>query len=434
MKMYSAVPLISHAKELFPICRSITGEGARSTLKYFEDFHTEYKRLVFKTGEKVFDWEVPKEWNINDAYLEHIESGKRFAQFSSSNLHILGYSTPIDKIMNFEEIQSKIFTYKDQPEWIPYVTSYYRENWGFCLSQVEKDTMPNGKYRVFIDSKLEDGELHISHALLEGSSKKEIFFSSYICHPSMANNELSGPVVLNAILDYVKQKYPEPRFSYRFVLAPETIGSISYLSLYAQEMRENIICGFNLSCVGDERAYSYIQSPYADTLADKSLSAALISRDNVCVYSFLERGSDERQYCSPGIELPLCTFCRSKFGKYPEYHTNADDFNVVTDNGLQGAFGVMKDIIDAFETCIYPSLVSPCEPQLSKRGLYPNISKKLNGKHPAKTRMDLLSYCNGRNSIFDIVSLVNVDLANVVEELRLLLAHGLVVDESKLHE
>lgn len=248
----------------------------------------------------------------------------------------------------------------------------------------------------------------------------------------MANNELSGPIVLNAVLDYVKQVYPESKYSYRFVLLPETIGSISYLSLFANDMKQNVICGFNLSCVGDERAFSYVQSPEANTLADKALSTALKGRDNVKIYSYLERGSDERQYCSPGIDLPLCTFCRTKFGEYPEYHTSADDFSVVTENGLQGALSVLKLIIDAFETCLFPCCKFPCEPQLGKRGLYPNISQK-SSNHPARARMDILAFCNGKNSIFDIAKLANLKLETVVHELKLLLNADLIVDSDDVN-
>ena len=428
--VYTSIALIDHAKKLFPVCRSLTGKGVRETLKYFEDFHSEYERLVFCTGRKVFDWEIPREWNIRDAYIQHIETGKKYAQFSASNLHVMGYSIPVDGIFELEELKAHIYTQKDQPEWIPYVTSFYKENWGFCLSQVEKDMLPKGKYRAVIDSSLEAGELHISHASLSGKCSEEIFFSSYVCHPSMANNELSGPVVLNAILAYVKEKYPDHRFTYRFALLPETIGSISYLSLYGDAMKKNVICGFNLSCVGDERAYSYVQSPYANTMADKALTAALFHKKDVCVYSFLERGSDERQYCSPGIELPLCTFCRSKFGKYPEYHTSADDFSVVTEKGLKGAFDIMKNIIDAFETCLYPLVATPCEPQLGKRGLYPNVSQKSDERHPAQTSIDIISYCNGLNSIFDISTLTDMKLSEVVSELKILQEFGLVQEKT----
>jgi len=427
MERYSEKPLIEHAKQLFSICRSLTGEGTRRTLSYFEKYHPEYIRLKFSTGTKVFDWEIPKEWNIKDAYLEHLDTGKRFAEFKKSNLHVVGYSAPVDTVMNSDELEDRIYTQPDQPDWIPYVTSYYRETWGFCIAENEKKNLPAGKYRAFIDSSLSEGKLELSHVLLRGKSEKEIFFSSYICHPSMANNELSGPIVLNAVLDYLKQAYPESKYSYRFVLLPETIGSISYLSLFAKDMKRNVICGFNLSCVGDERAFSYVQSPEANTLADKALSTALKGRDNVKIYSYLERGSDERQYCSPGIDLPLCTFCRTKFGEYPEYHTSADDFAVVTENGLQGALSVVKLIVDAFETCLYPCCKLPCEPQLGKRGLYPNVSQK-SSNHPARARMDILAFCNGKNSIFDIAKLANLELETVVHELKLLLNADLIVD------
>tara|TARA_Y100001933_G_scaffold6511_1_gene5909 strand:+ start:236 stop:1522 length:1287 start_codon:yes stop_codon:yes gene_type:complete len=427
--MYSSFPLVDHAKNLFPICRSLTGKGVRLTLDYFEKYHTEYERIIFKSGVKVFDWEIPKEWNIQNAYLEHIESGQRFAEFRKSNLHVVGYSVPIDSVLTLDELDSKIFTQTDQPEWVPYVTSYYKEFWGFCMSHADKISMPKGNYRAFIDSTLENGELHMSSALLSGSSEKEVFFSSYICHPSMANNELSGPVVLNAILDYIKQMYPERKYTYRFTLLPETIGSIAYLSRHSEGMKKNIICGFNLSCVGDDRAYSYVQTPYGDTLADKALSAALMMKDNVNVYSFLNRGSDERQYCSPGIELPLCTFCRSKFGEYPEYHTSEDNFSVVTEEGLQGSLSVLKDIIDAIETCLYPLLAFPCEPQLGKRGLYPNISTKTSGNLVSK-RMDVLCFCNGKNSIFDISKFTKIELAEVVSELKILSDAGVVIESA----
>ena len=212
-------PMLEWAKDLFPICRSLTGEGTRKTLSYFETLNPELKREIFKTGEKVFDWEVPKEWKINDAYIQH-ESGGKFAEYSKNNLHILNYSTPIDMELSREELLSYVYTQPDQPDWIPYVTSYYEERWGFCMSEKEKVSLPDGNYRAYVDSTLFEGELHLSHALLKGRSKREIFFSSYVCHPSMANNELSGPVLLSAIMQYVKDHYPDRHYSYRFVLLP----------------------------------------------------------------------------------------------------------------------------------------------------------------------------------------------------------------------
>jgi len=409
--------MINWAKDLFPICRSITGDGTRKTLSYFEKLNPEFKRLKFKTGQKVFDWSIPKEWNIKNAYIEH-SSGARFGEFNKCNLHIVGYSKPVNINISKKELLNYIYTQKDQPNSIPYVTSYYKERWGFCLSENQKQKMPDGDYKVVIDSSLKKGNLDMSHAILKGKHKKEIFFSSYICHPSMANNELSGPVLLNAIMLYIKSTYPRPKFTYRFVLHPETIGSIAYLSKFLKILKSNIICGFNLTCVGDERAYSYVSSRNGDTIADQALRSALIGLTNVKKYSFLDRGSDERQYCSPGIDLPLCAFSRSK--NYPEYHTNKDNFDVVTQEGLMGSFKVMKDIIDALEIGIYPKTNTLAEPSLSKRGLYSTISQK--GKHDdaRKLRMNLIAYSDGKTSIFKIAELLNVSLNKLCKEYNIL--------------
>ncbi len=417
--------LIDHVKKLFPKCRSITGEGIRETLSYFESHNNEYERLSFKTGEQVFDWNIPKEWNIIDGFIQHKESGKKFAEFKKLNLHIVGYSEPIDQILNLEEFIDRIHVSQVNDNFVPYVTSYYKKYWGFCLSKREKDDLPKGKYRVFINSSLDNGYLEMSQALLKGQRKKEILFSSYVCHPSMANNELSGPVVLNAILNYLKNKYKKRKYSYRFLMLPETIGSLAYLSRNLNKMKKNIICGFNLSCVGDERAYSYVNSPFKNTLADKAIQSALIGKENVKIYSFLQRGSDERQYCAPGIRLPLITFCRSKFGEYPEYHTSEDNLNLVTDQGLYESYEVMKSIVDAFEFGLYPKVKTIGEPQLGKRGLYPQISV-VSSRHPAAQRMDIISYADGETSLFDIAILTNIPLKEVIKEFEIISEAGLI--------
>ena len=218
--------------------------------------------------------------------LYHVDSGEYFASFKESNLHVVGYSTPINLFIDLEDLDEHLFVLDDQPDVIPYITSYYKETWGFCISKNLKDKLPSGLYHAVISSELSKGSLDLSHALLQGNALSEIFFSSYVCHPSLANNELSGPVVLNALLDYIKISYPEPRFSYRFALVPETIGAIAYLSKFLSDMQKYMVCGFNLSCVGDNRSFSYVETPYADTLADKAISAALIGKNNVKVFSF----------------------------------------------------------------------------------------------------------------------------------------------------
>ena len=409
--------MIKWMKDLFPICRSITGEGTRKTLSYFEKLNPEFKRIKFKTGKRVFDWVIPKEWNIKNSYIKH-SSGKKFAEFKKSNLHVVGYSKPVNITLSKKKLLKHIYTQKNQPTSIPYVTSYYKEAWGFCLSENEKKKLPNGNYKVFIDSKLKKGNLELSHAILKGKSKKEIFFSTYVCHPSMANNELSGPVLLNAIMQYIKSNYPKRKYTYRFVLLPETIGSIAYLSKFIKIMKSRIVCGFNLTCVGDERTYSYTCSRNGGTLADLALKSALLEIKNVKKYSFLERGSDERQYCAPGIDLPVCGFSRSK--EYPEYHTDKDNFNVVTQKGLMGSFKIMKKIIDTFEFGIYPKTKTLAEPNLGKRGLYSTISKKGLHDEARKLRLNLIAYSDGKTNIFKISKLLNISLDRLNQEYKIL--------------
>ncbi|MEP1611074.1 MAG: DUF4910 domain-containing protein [Roseobacter sp.] len=417
--------MIRWAKDLFPITRSLTGAGVRQTFAYLQDINPEIRLHSFATGTEVFDWEVPREWRIQDAYIEHIETGQRYAELAKCNLSVLGYSLPIDTELDKQDLLSHIYSQADQPDLIPYVTSYYKERWGFCMAQTQKDNLPDGRYRAHIDSALFDGELLVGDALIQGKCDQELMFSSYICHPSMANNELSGPVLVSALLKFIKDTFPNPKCSYRFLLVPETIGSIAYMSRHLSEMQDRVTCGFNLSCVGDERAFSHVESRYGDTIADVALSAALIGKPNVETYSFLERGSDERQYCAPGVDLPVCGFCRSKYGTFPEYHTNADNFDLVTQEGLTESFQVMSTIIRAFEFGLYPKLAIKGEPQLGKRGLYPTISQK--GSYSAiRARMDFLAYADGSNSMFEIAHRISVPLDVVLEEAEIAYAHALI--------
>lgn len=412
------INMIKWAKDLFPLCRSLIGEGNRKTIKYFKKINPEFKILKFKSGSKVFDWEIPNEWIIQDSYLQH-ESGKRFAEFKKSNLHVVNYSQPINKTFEKEKILSKIFTEKSMPDAIPYVTSYYNKDWGFCLSENEKNGLPQGKYKAYINSRFEKSYLEIAEAVIKGKSKKEILFSSYICHPSMANNELSGPVLLNAILLYLKNNFKNLKYTYRFVLLPETIGSIAYISKRLKLLKENIISGYVLTCVGDERCYSMVKTPNENTLADFSLSSALIGIDKVKKYSFLHRGSDERQYCAPGVDLPVSSFLRSK--TFPEYHTSKDDFSLVTEKGLNDSFKVMKNIIDTFETGLYPKFKNFCEPQLGKRNLYTvKFSKKNTYAEELYIRKNLLAYSDGKRSIFEISNILQVPLRHLLEQYKIL--------------
>ena len=409
--------MIKWAKDLFPICRSITGNGQRKTMRYFKKINPEFRTIKFNTGKKIYDWQIPEEWNISDAYIQH-QSGKKYAEFKKNNLHIVGYSTPVNKVISKKELLKHIYTQKDQPSAVPYVTSYYKKNWGFCISENQKKKLPSGKFKVFINSSLKKGTLDIYQAKLKGKSHKEIFFSSYICHPSMANNELSGPVLLNALIKYIKDFYPKNRkFSYHFVLLPETIGSIAYLSKFKKEMKKNIICGYNLTCVGDDGDYSYITSRNGNTLAEELLEKALKGKKNVKKYTFIDRGSDERQYCAPGIDLPVCSFLRSK--EFKEYHTDKDNFSIVSQKGLEGSFNVIKKIIDQFEKNIYPKNNILCEPNLGKRNMYPTISQKGIYKN-IKSRMDLIAFSDGNTSLREIAKKISQPYSKILSEYKLL--------------
>ena len=416
--------MIDWAKDLFPICRSIAGPGQKETIKYFQKINPELKVVKFKSGKKVFDWVVPHEWIIKDAYIKH-ESNKIFCDFKKNNLHVVNYSMPINKIISKKNLLKNLHTEKNYPSAIPYITSYYKKRWGFCISENDKKKLPSGKYKILIDSKFKKGSMDICHAVLKGKKKKEIFFSSYICHPSMANNELSGPVVLNKLMQYVKDTYKNLKFSYRFVLLPETIGSIAYLSKYRKILKKNIIAGFNLTCVGDNKEYTHVLSRLGNTLADEALESALYNIKNASQYPFLDRGSDERQYCSPGIDLPLCVFSRSK--KYKEYHTSKDNFDLVTEKNLNDSFKVLKNIVDAFELCLYPKTKILCEPNLGKRNLYPTIVKKGVYTEEVFLRRDLITYSDGKTNIFKISKIIKRPLKKIINEYILLKKNKILI-------
>ena len=426
MTNFKEYPMIKWAKDLFPICRSLTGLGTLKTINYFKKIHPDFNIIKFKTGQKVFDWKIPKEWNILDGYIKH-ESGKKFASFKKNNLHVVGYSIPININIDKKKLLKNIYTIKEKPNLIPYITSYYEKKWGFCISEKEKKSLPAGKYKAYINSTLKNGEMNIGELVIKGTLKKEIFFSSYICHPSMANNELSGPVVLNAIIKYVK-KIKKPKYTYRFVVLPETIGSIAYISKNLKNLKRNVFAGFNLSCVGDDRAYSIVSSRNENTISDYALEAALIGKKNYKKYSYLDRGSDERQYCAPGVDLPLATFCRTKFGEYYEYHTSADNFDVVNSKGLQGSFNVIKNIIDSFEIGLKPKNKIICEPFMQNKKLYPKFSKKEDYKtiNSRMNTMNVLFYADGKNTIFDICKIVDRSLESVLNELVVLKDNKLI--------
>jgi aminopeptidase-like protein len=420
--------IYSLAQRIFPYCRSITGEGVRKTLKDLKEYVEKDTEATLSlkeipSGTQVFDWTVPKEWVIREAYIED-EAGNHIIDMKEHNLHVLGYSTPVDAWVDLEELKSYIYTEPDQPEVIPYVTSYYKERYGFCMSENQKNSLKPGRYHMYIDSELKDGVLNYGEVVIPGESKEEIFFSTYICHPSMANNECSG-LALSATLVRFVSGLKKRRYTYRFLYIPETIGSISYLSQenHLQHMKDTMVAGFVLSCVGDNRDYSIIESKYADTLSDKVLKNILKYHTSskyqgggstYATYSFLERGSDERQYNAPGVDLPVVCFSRSSFNSYPEYHTSADNMELVSPDGFQGSFEVMTKVIQALEYNQYYKIKVLCEPQLGKRGLYPAISKK-GSYDEIWTMMNFITYADGRNDLIEISDRIGVPIDRLVK-------------------
>ena len=405
------------AEVLWPINRSITGEGVRKTLGIIKSEIPNLEIHEIPSGTKVFDWEVPPEWAINEAYILD-SSGNKILDFKDNNLHVVNYSISVDKVISLSELEKHLHSIPNQKDAIPYVTSYYKKRWGFCISEQQRKKLKKGNYRVCIDSSLFDGSLTYGELLLPGKDKKEIFFSTYICHPSMANNELSGPVVVTQLIKLLMSK-KSLRYSYRLIFIPETIGSISYLSKNIKEMKNNIIAGCNVTCVGDERDYSFIPSRNGESLADYHLLHVLKHYcPNFKSYSFLDRGSDERQYCSPGVDLPLVTFCRSKFFEYPEYHTSLDDLSLISPKGLFNSYQVLKHFIESFENNYIINHTILCEPNLGKRGLYPTLGLKENDIM-SNRRLDFLAYADG-SSMIEIAEKIDLpiwDLYKVMDEL-----------------
>ncbi|MBQ9234154.1 MAG: DUF4910 domain-containing protein [Lachnospiraceae bacterium] len=416
------------AKKIFPICRSITGEGVRETLNIINEFIDEDGiKMEIKevpSGTKVFDWTVPKEWVIRDAYIAD-ERGNHIIDMKDNNLHVMGYSIPVDKWVSLEELKQCIYTQPDQPDVIPYVTSYYKERYGFCMAKNQLDSLADGRYHIYIDSELIDGNLTYAELVLPGESDEEIFFSSYTCHPSMANNECSGPVVLAALARYVNS-LKNRHYTYRFVLNPETIGSITYLSYNYESLKEKMIAGIVLSCVGDDKEYSIIKSRYGNTIADRSLLSVIKRKPHFKEYSYLKRGSDERQYNAPGIELPVVGFCRSKYGTFPEYHTSADNMDFISPEGLGGAYETVVQWISCMEYNKKYKVTVLGEPQLGKRGLYPTVSQK-GSYDEVKALIDFIAYADGRNDLFEISEIIDVNPFDLLSIVNKLLDNGLIV-------
>lgn len=438
------------AEEIYPVHRSITGDGVRKTLHMLKQIVPELNIIEVPSGTKVFDWIVPDEWVIREAYLQN-SSGEKIIDMKKHNLHVMSYSAPIDVTMSKSQLKESgyIYTLPENYKAIPYVTSYYKRRVGFCLSEYKWDLLPDDDYRLYIDSEFKtNGSLTYGEIVIPGDTEQEILFSTYICHPQMANNEVSGPAVAIHLAEYLKSLQSR-KFTYRFVFVPETIGVITYLSQNLEHLKKHVFAGFNLTCIGDERDYSHVCSRYgnnrADVVAEKILNKIA---PNHKMYSFMERGSDEREYCAPGIDLPICTLCRSKFHVYPEYHTSRDNMSVISPKGLYDSFVMLKDICEELEgnTSEYEKIEgnrfvadSDCvsaesvlymttvlgEPQLGKRNLYNTLGRNV-PYGGSKTLLDVYFYCDGTNSTKDICDIIGAELEDVEKALAVLLANDLI--------
>ena len=417
-------------KKLFLLNRSLTGEGTKKTLNIIQKEFPKLRIKKMRSKTKVFDWKIPEEWNIKDAYVIDKYNNK-IIDFKKNNLHIVGYSIPIKKILFKKELFKNLHFLTKQPNAIPYITSYYKKRWGFCISYnkfkiFNKKYSSKDKFKVVINSSLnKKGSLNYGELILKGKSKKEILISTYICHHSMANNELSGPIVSMGLINFFKSKKLDKTL--RFVFIPETIGSISYLSKNIRYLKDNVIGGYNLSCIGDERQHSCMFSKYQNSPSDEAIIEAykLLKIKNYKVYSFLKRGSDERQYNSPGIDLKISSIFRTKYAEYPEYHTSLDNFNLVSLKGCLGGFNVAKKSIEILLQRIYPKYKIMCEPQMGKRGLYPSLSSK-NENDFTKGYMDFLQYADGTNSLEKISSLIKLDLKSIKKIYSILIKNKLI--------
>ena len=409
--------------DLYPICRSITGNGVRQTLN-------EIKKLIpleaheVPSGTKAFDWTVPKEWNINDAFIKD-SSGNRIVDFQQSNLHVMSSSVPVKRKMTLDELKPHLFSLPDHPDWIPYRTSYYAENWGFCLSHETLLGLKDGEYEVCIDSALSDGSLTYGECYLKGNSDDEVLISCHVCHPSLCNDNLSGIALAVALAQYLAQT--ERRYSYRFLFAPGTIGSITWLSRNEASI-SRIKHGFVLTCVGDKGDCTYKKSRRADAEIDRAFLHVL--RHSSAAFKTLDfypYGYDERQYCSPGFNLPVGCFMRSQHGTFPEYHTSADNLDFVRAEALADSFSKCELVIDVLENNrTFLNQNPKCEPQLGRRGLYRAIAGHAESAANELAMLWVLNLSDGHHALLDIAERAGLSFANIKNAADLLVSHNLL--------
>jgi aminopeptidase-like protein len=411
------------AAELFPICRSITGDGLRATLKKIQE-RIPLEISEVPTGTEVFDWTVPQEWNIRDAYIAR--NGERIVDFRRSTLHVVNYSAPVRATLSLPELKEHLHTIPEHPEWIPYRTSYYKKTWGFCLSQSQLAALTEGDYEVCIDATVEDGSLSYGECYLPGRSQDEVLVSAHACHPSLANDNLSGLTVATALAELLKVR--EHHYSYRFLFAPGTIGAIAWLARN-KNTASRIQHGLVLTCIGDAGGFHYKKSRRGDAPIDRAMAHLLRHcAEPSETIDFSPYGYDERQFCSPGFNLAVGCLMRSVWGTFPEYHTSADNLDFITPDKLGGSLHLCASLIDLLEgDRTYLNQSPYCEPQLGKRDLY----RSTGGESLATeihARLWVLNFSDGTHSLLDIAERSGLPFGVIFDAAQLLQQKGLLAE------
>jgi aminopeptidase-like protein len=415
--------LFAFAARIFPICRSITGDGVRQTLREV-GAHIALDIHEVPTGTAVFDWTIPREWNIRDAYIKN-EQGEKVVDFQRSNLHVMSYSVPVQQRLSLGELKQHLYSLPDQPDLIPYRTSYYSENWAFCISHRQLEALRDETYEVVIDSSLADGHLTYGEYLHKGETDEEFLLSVHVCHPSLADDNCSGIALLTHLAK--RMIGVRTRFSYRFLFVPGTIGAITWLARNEAHVAK-IKHGLVVSMVGDGGGPTYKKSRRGNAQVDRAMIHSLNhSGLSPTILDFSPYGYDERQYCSPGFNLPVGLFQRSKFGAIPEYHTSADNLGFIRPDHLRDSYRLIVETINVIENdAVFLNTMPKCEPQLGKRGLYGAVGGDKDAAAANMAMLWILNQSDGAHSLLDIAERANLPFAMIQRTAQLLRDHGLL--------
>jgi aminopeptidase-like protein len=407
-------------RRLYPLCRSITGDGLRETLAVVGE-HLDLTVHEVPTGTQVLDWTVPQEWNIRDAHISR--DGTRVVDFQALNLHVVGYSVPVDRTMPLSELRSHLHTLPDQPELVPYRTSYYAPTWGFCLAQSTLDALPDGDYQVVIDSTLADGSLTYAEHVVPGQVADEVIVSCHVCHPSLANDNLAGVAVAVELARSMAESLENPYYTYRFIFAPGTIGAITWL---ARNDASKVRHGLVLACAGDRGSLTYKQSRRGDAEIDRVLAHVLRGRPHE-IREFSPYGYDERQYCSPGYDLGVGSLTRTPYAGYPEYHTSADNPGFVSPAAMEDTLGALRDAFGVLDrNRRYVNLSPYGEPQLGKRGLYESLGGRSDAKDAQLAMLWVLNLSDGEHDLLAIAERARLPFPAVAAAAEALRTAGLL--------